>query len=137
DRVAVDRLEALATKAGRPQTRMQALCTLDGLGALRPEVVRAALKDVHPGVRRHAIRLAERLLDKSPDLGPQLLALVTDADPQVRLQLAFTLGAWRDPRAADALGTLAVTAGDDPYLTAAVLSSATKDNLRGVLRAVL
>src|SRR5207247_634869 len=87
-------LESLAAVAGRPQARMHALCTLAGLGALRPAVVRLALGDAHPGVRRHAVRLAEPLLATVPELGPALLTLVRDADAQVRMQLAFTLGEW-------------------------------------------
>src|SRR5205085_11644484 len=111
--------------AARPQTRLYALCTLAGLSALKPEVVRQSLTDAHPGVRRHAVRLAEPLL---AELGPQLLPLVGDADAQVRMQLAYTLGEWHDPRAGAALGELAGRAAGDPYLTAAVLSSVTKNN---------
>src|SRR5439155_25997720 len=42
--------------------------------------------------------------------------------PIVRLQLAFSLGEWTDPRAAEALARLAKTG--DRWLRAAVLSSA-------------
>src|SRR5207248_4476405 len=100
---------------------------------LRPEVVRAALSDKHPGVRRHSVRLAEPLLSKSPEFGVALLPLVDDADAQVRMQLAYTLGEWNDPRAGGALGALAVRAAGDAYLSAAILSSVSPTNLRAVM----
>jgi putative membrane-bound dehydrogenase-like protein len=137
DLAAVPALESLAASAGRPQARLQALCTLAGLGALRSEVVRLALTDAHPGVRRQAVRLAEPLLPTAPELGPMLLTLVNDADAQVRMQLAYTLGEWHAPRAGAALGDLVVRAAGDPYLTAAALSSVTRENLSGVAAAVL
>src|SRR5205807_2435892 len=62
---------------------------------------------------------------------------VDDADAQVRLQLAYTLGEWRDPRAGRALGVLALRAADDPYVLAAVLSSVNAGNLPDVVRSVL
>jgi putative heme-binding domain-containing protein len=40
------------------------------------------------------------------------------------LQLACSLGEWRDEAAGDALGRIAVANAHDPYITAAVLSSA-------------
>lgn len=44
---------------------------------------------------------------------------------------------WADPRAASALGKLALAAEDDPYQTAAVLSSITPKTLPTVLQSVL
>ena len=79
-------------KSSRPLCRLNALCTLDGLEALTPALVRQALKDAHAGVRRHAVRLCEGRFREAPALGDALLALVEDAEPQVRLQLAYTLG---------------------------------------------
>ncbi|HEY1378654.1 MAG TPA: PVC-type heme-binding CxxCH protein [Gemmataceae bacterium] len=137
DRAAVGPLESMVGLATRPQTRLHALCTLAGLGALRPEVVRPALADAHPGVRRHAVRLIEPALATAPELGTALLPLVNDADAQVRLQLALALGDRHDPRAGTALAELAARAVGDPYLTAAVLSSVNKDNLRGVTLAIV
>jgi putative membrane-bound dehydrogenase-like protein len=137
DRSAVPLLEKLAADGERPLARLHALCTLDGLGALRPAVVRCALADTHPGVRRHAVRLCEALVAKSPELGAALVKLVADPDPQVRLQLAYSLGEWDDPRAGPALGELALRDAGDPYLVAALVSSLTRKNLEPLLLAVL
>jgi putative membrane-bound dehydrogenase-like protein len=134
DRVAVQQLEELARIAGRPEARLHALCTLDGLNALKPDLVLIALKDTHPGVRRHGVRLSEQFLKKVAVIGPALLPLVTDADAQVRMQLAYTLGEWDDPRAGAAIGSILIGAIHDRYLTAAALSSVNERNFDAVLR---
>jgi putative membrane-bound dehydrogenase-like protein len=126
-----------AARSPRPETRLHALCVLDGWGRLSPQLVLAALGDAHPGVRRHAIRLAEKYLKKEPALGPAIVKRIKDADAQVRLQAACTLGAWEDDRAAKALAALAVRQADDPFLVAAVLSSVHEKNLAAVLSEVL
>jgi len=124
DTAAVEPLEEMAVQSKRVTARLHALCTLDGLGTLRAEILARVLADEHPGVRRHAVRLSETLLGTSPALGEALLKLLDDTDAQVRLQLAYTLGEWKDARAGRALGKMAVTAADDPFMTAAVMSSA-------------
>jgi putative membrane-bound dehydrogenase-like protein len=136
----VDAAPALVKLVGdgkHPEGRLQALCVLASLDKLTPDLVRQALADPNPGVRRHAVRLAEPLLAKKPGLGEALAGRAEDADAQVRLQLAFSLGEWRDPRAGKALATLARKHGHDPYLASAVLSSLTAENVEGVLGAVL
>ncbi len=132
DTSVVPALVRLAT-GPRPETRLQALCILDGLGKLPPSLLNRALLDCEPGVRRHAVRLAEAHLE---ELGPALVERTEDDDAQVRLQLAFTLGHWRDPRAAAALAKLAIQHGADPFLQAAVLSSIHSSNLVDVLTEV-
>ena len=80
-------------------------------------------------MRRHAVRLAEPLLPGDPKLQDALLALVEDQDPQVLLQLAYSLGEWPDPRAAAALGRLAVRQAQDEDQLSAVLSSVNRKNV--------
>src|SRR5690606_5575606 len=110
DRSAVPLLEKLFRESARPQARLHALCTLDGLGALAPELVLRAMGDEHPALRRHAARLAEPFLADSRrgepggSLGEALLKLVSDPDAKVRQQAAYSLGEWADPRAGEALG---------------------------------
>jgi len=118
----------------RPSARLHALCTLDGLHALKPDLIERALSDPHPGIRINALRLAE------PRLTPAILAaaakLVDDPDPKVRLQLACTLGEWKDHRAGQALGRLAVANHGDKFILAAVMSSAVPHCLALVAAAV-
>jgi putative membrane-bound dehydrogenase-like protein len=138
DLTAAELLERLAADSVRPETRLQAICTLDGLGNLQALNVERALSDGHPGVRRHAVRLAEKYLKTNSSLGPLLLKLAEDPDPQVRLQVAFSLGACSDEAGAgQALASLALRYPDDPYLTAAVLSSVNRENMLVVLENVL
>jgi putative heme-binding domain-containing protein len=137
NKTAVPALEALARKSERPLARLHALCTLDGLNALKPELLRSALADAHPGVRRHAVRLCEGRVADAPELGAALVKLTADADAPVRMQLAYTLGEWDDPKAARALGELALRDQDDVYLSAAVVSSINKKNLEPVMLAAM
>ena len=111
DKAAVPTLAKLAEQCTRPECRMQALCTLDGLNALKPDQMRMALADVHPGVRAQSVRLAERWLPADPATGAALVALVGDADIRVRYQLALSLGEWDDARAGEALGRLGIADG--------------------------
>jgi putative membrane-bound dehydrogenase-like protein len=134
---AVPLLAKLTIDSQRPLARLHALCTLDGLSALTPALVREALRDPHPGIRRHAVRLCEGRLDKSHELGDDLLKRVGDDDPHVRMQLAYTLGEWHDARAGEALGQLALRDAGDRYLRAAVMSSVNRKNLDRVLLAVM
>lgn len=137
DQTAAASLEKLAAASRIPAARMQALSTLDGIGKLTAESIAAGLADPHPGVRRHAVRLAESRWKTEPKLLPAALALVADADPLVRQQLAYSLGAANDPAAAAALLQLAAEHRDDAYLQAAVLSSLNADNIGAVTEQVL
>ncbi|MCY2994339.1 MAG: hypothetical protein NTY19_41665, partial [Planctomycetota bacterium] len=124
----VEPLEKMVREHPRALARLHAMCTLDGLGALRPELVGQALSDTHPGVRRQAVRLSEPFLASDSgahvDLGEALLKLVDDPDLPVQQQLAYTLGEWKIVPAGRALGKLAVRHAEDPYFMAAVMSSA-------------
>jgi putative membrane-bound dehydrogenase-like protein len=142
DKTAVAPLEKLAEKSLNPKARIQALCALDGLGAVTPENVVAALKDSHPIVRANAVRVSESLARNREDtralpqvrettsqLRPEILArallnLTSDSDIRVRFQLAFTLGEWADPRAGKALAQVALRDSDNAQMRTAVLSSA-------------
>ncbi len=107
--------------------RLHALWTLDGLGdALDRGTVVGALDDPDSTVAAAAVRLSERFLRQKggdADLVRQLAALVDRrADPDVRLQLALTLGEARDPAALRALRDLVIKAGRQPLLADAVVS---------------
>ena len=117
--------------------RLYALCTLDGLDALSESVLLVGLRDSHAGVRRHAVRLCEQLKKHSPRLVAALRKLAVDHDPQVRLQLAYTLGEIDDPQAGVALGELLLTGGDDRFLRAAIVSSSNERNIERIALTVL
>ncbi len=119
-------LRQLIKFSDRPTARLQALCALDGLGLLLDPLLFRALNDEHPGVRRHAVRLAELRLADNDWLSSWVLRLAADLDAQVRMQVAFSLGEWDDARAGQALGQIALRDSDDVFITAAVASSATR-----------
>ena len=116
-------LAALVENGPTPQSRLHALYTLDGLGKLEPKEVARALADSHWAVRMHALQLAERWLDEHSELTEQVLEMGDDPEPRVRLQLGFTLGQTKDPRAVDALAELAANYASDRWMQAAILSS--------------
>lgn len=83
----------------------------------------AGLSDPHPQVRRHALRLAEPLLDASEELLDKVLKLSGDTDPAVQFQLAFTLGESGDPRATQVLAEIVThNAGHHDIVNAALTS---------------
>jgi len=96
--------------------RIHALYALAGLDELTAAELDKSLMDSSPAVRKHAVRLAEHF----PSLWADF-ARMQDSDPQVRYQLAFTLGAIKDKVAP--LGILLLRHSDDPWMRAAVLSS--------------
>ena len=109
--------------------RLHALCVLDGLDAVTSDQVILGMQDVHPGVRRHAVRIAERFADQ-PDSSKVAAAIVRltqqQQPPQVVLQAAFSLGEFDDAPAGRALGALLVRHSQDPYLSAAAISGVTQ-----------
>ena len=148
DRRAGKPLQKLATGSERAKTRLQALCALDGLGVLNPDILRRALTDPFPAVREHALRLTEPLLQRrSGDvsfpqpsvpsgLGEAILALANDPAIRVRYQLAFTLGEWDEVRAAEALVRIAAKDSGNADIQTAVMSSAS-GHVKGMLASIL
>lgn len=106
------------------QARIHAMYTSDGRGELRAGDATVALKDPHPAVRLHALRLNERWLDQSPPTLQAALDLAArETDPSVLLQLALSLGESKSPDAIKALAHLAATKHDVRWMENAVLSS--------------
>lgn len=123
DRTAVPELESLAERSEAPLARMHALYALSGLQALEPQVLSAALKDNHPQVRRHAVRLCEALPDSKP-LVNQLASMTGDEAIEVRYQLAFTAGSVELDDRAEVLAEIIRGDVGNRWMAAAVQSSA-------------
>jgi len=92
DPAAVAPLKRLAATATVAHVKLQALWTLDGMDALDPTLVVAALHDPSRDVRLSAVRLAERWLAGDDSVRAAVLALTSDPDWEVREQLAASLG---------------------------------------------
>ena len=102
DRSVAPALTRLAQNHADHLARIHALWTLEGLGALTPELVREKLHDPHPQVRIAAIRTSETLYKQDhKTLVPDVSALVKDPDANVVMQVLLTahLLKWPDEAA--------------------------------------
>jgi mono/diheme cytochrome c family protein len=97
-----------------PQAQVQALWTLEGLGAVAPDTIAIALKDPQEKVRAAAVRLA------GDAQIPDLLKLVNDPSAEVRLHLAFKLSGQPGPDVAKALIALLEGANSSLFAEAVV-----------------
>lgn len=136
DKDSVPALRELVAKSSNAVARLHALVVLEGLNALQSAEVLRALDDPAPMVRGQALRLAEVHVH-DPAIAKRMLAAARDAEARVRLQAAYSLGAFNKAEAAAALATMAVQDADDPFISAAVLSSLHRANVAPTLDAVL
>lgn len=106
-------LGALAAN-GSPLAKLHALWTLEGMGALTPDIVTKALADSEVKVRAAAVRLADRTLI------PELAKHVNDSSVDVQIALAFALGSY--PEGQDGLTALLQKASSSPMVCDAAIS---------------
>ena len=123
DRTATGELRTQVARGPLPAGRLAALYALRGMEALREATVSTALDDPDARIRMHALRLAEEMLVDSPALRNRLVRMTADADPGVRYQLAFSLGAMSSSARNSALVDLAVRDASNPWMRLAVFSS--------------
>jgi putative heme-binding domain-containing protein len=129
DKSTAGTLRSLVASSRSPHARLHALWTLNGLEELNESDLLHALSDEHPGVVRNAILLAEPRVAASEALVRALAPLANHPDPQVKLQLALTLGESPAPAAGAALGKLVASAADDAWLAQAIVSSSKHHSL--------
>ena len=106
--------EMLANKSAL--ARLHALWTLDGLAALTPDLLRAALADKDAQVRAAAVRIASR------DLAPDLIALTAEKDALVLAHLAIKLTSFNLPDADAAVARLLASHGRKPLILEGALT---------------
>ncbi len=123
DASVADALIELARHHSRPATRVQAMATLHGLDRLTPSLLQHMLADGDARVVRVAVQFCESQIDH-PDVLRAVRADVDHDDLRVRYQVALTLGESHDPQAGESLIALVLRDADDPWMRAAVLSSA-------------
>ena len=128
DSASVSLLQAAVRSANTPAIgRLQALWTLEGIGALDRSSVLVALKDADPRVSAAAIRLAEKWLADPVDAAvfERVLEVTSAADkqsPGVILQQTLSLGEAASPNKHDALVRLAERHGRLPFMADAIAS---------------
>lgn len=126
---AAELLRALARDPAAPAAgRTAALWSLSLLGALDPATVALALQSEHDGLVINALKHAEGFLAKDNGVQQGVAALIAAAEarPAIRVQLAYTLGAWDAPVAHAGLAGLL---GGGDVLRAAALSSLHERNI--------
>lgn len=116
-------LQALFKSFDRPETRIAALYALNTADALSFDDLIAALGDSNPRVRCHALRLAEPLLDSSPELLSKVISLESDPNVHFQFQLALTLGESNDPRATQAIAEILTRNAEQRDIVDAALTS--------------
>lgn len=132
NRSVVPALEKMARESKSELGRTHALWTLDGLGALKDQLVIQALRDPSAGVREQALRLADKRLTRSDEMIKAVALLSEDPSPRVRFQAALTAGETDTPLTTQALAQIALRDFADHWTRIAVLSSA-KDRAHGLL----
>ena len=132
DRSVAAPLRQMARQAADWRTRLHALWTLDGLGALEPAQVEQALSDRAADVRASAIRLAEQWLeDPVHPIAAAVLKRTNDVRWTVRRQLAASIGRLPEHARLDRATAMLERYGSDPVVVDATISG-----LRGSEREV-
>ena len=116
-------LRTLARTSTDDRARLHALWTLDGLGDADVATVQAALGDRSQYVRAAAIRIAEPwLAQPGHPIVSRVLALASDRAPEVRRQLAASLGELPLASRDAALEKVIAGSGDDPVVADMVVT---------------
>jgi len=126
DKAAVPLLAKLQRNSKSPAARLHALNALDGLGALKEDMVLTALNDTDAALREQGIKLAEKLFTPDgapPRLWARLQLMAADPDIHVRYQLAFALGEVNGNAKIAPLAAIARHDVDSAWTQAAILSS--------------
>ena len=119
-------LKPLAEQAAQSKDTagtVNALYALEAIGQLKQDLLVSALGHPQPGVRRHALRLAERHFDNFLPHFRTAQKRVDDPSAMVRLQLALSMGEIDDISSLRALAALAKRHLGEPWLDGAILSS--------------
>ena len=96
DKSVVPQLVTMTTGSPNLLARFHAMWTLEGLGALKPALVRRLMEDAEPRMRIQAIRASETLYkagDRS--FAADYAALTRDADVDVVIQAMLTINRWK------------------------------------------
>jgi mono/diheme cytochrome c family protein/glucose/arabinose dehydrogenase len=116
-------LKTLAATAPDWRTKLHALWTLDGLGAIEVASVQKALVDANADVRAAGVRLSERWLSEDAAIRSAVLKLLDDKSWNVRRQVAASIGEMPAADRVVPATTLLTRDGKDPIMVDATISS--------------
>jgi mono/diheme cytochrome c family protein len=124
DAASVPALRELAATGPQPLGRLHALWTLEGMESLDEKTLLAALSDSDGKVQAAAIRLSEPFLKATArnELTSRILALVHESNPDVQLQLAFTLSTIDNPQALQGMALIAHEFAGNLYIREALFT---------------
>jgi putative membrane-bound dehydrogenase-like protein len=122
DDSAIESLRKLVAQSQSPLGRMHALYSLEGLRGLTNSILLTGLSDSHEQVRRHAVRLIDRV-ELTPMLLEKIDELLHDPSLEVRHQLAYVLGTLKVDSRVNRLLSLLRQNPEDRWMQAAVLCS--------------
>ena len=118
----------LHIKETSPPGVIRALHTLKSLKSLESPDILGALNHKDHGVRMHGLRLAGPWLDSDQSIRSQVMKMVHDPDPRVRLELAMTLGESKGTWPVESLIALSLNHGSEGWMNSAILSSSNSRN---------
>lgn len=119
DKTVVEPVRALFLSSVDARSKLRALYTLDGLDAVTVDDVKKALADKDPGVREHAIILAERY----PSLTGEIVKLVDDPARFVAFQAVLSIGNATPSTAIPVLAKALNQYSEDSIFTVGILTS--------------
>lgn len=119
DKSVIASVTKLYSEAADARARLHALFVLEGLKALNADLVKQAIKDVHPSLREHGLILAERF----PVLVPEIVTATSDSTARVAFQATLSLGQFATKEVAPALAKVMERNHDNSWFRMAVLSS--------------
>lgn len=125
---AVSLLIELLSEDISPETKIHVLWTLDGLNALPDSLLKDAFESQDPHVRKQAVLLGEKRIDKKDFLN-LIIQASSDSDPNVQFQVALTLSrvAKTNPEIFGALKTIISLHMNNSWFQKAVLLGASED----------
>lgn len=125
---AVPLLAELLSAGNAPETKIHALWTLEGLGALTDDILLQAFDDENPMARKQAVLLAEKRIG-NPVFLDRIIQAAADADGYVQFQAALTLSsiAKDHPKVFDALKAIISSHIGNKWFQSAVLLGASEN----------
>ncbi len=129
DNSPTESLKQIIKKSKSPKARLHALSALNGLNILKPYIIREALSDKHPYVRRLAFRLAENFPKEGKKFAPffdfGLNKKLNAQELKVVFQQILSAGYFSNQKIGKSLSTI-FPEYESPYLEAAFLTASHK-----------
>lgn len=122
DKTVVPAIKQLMSASSDHRVRINALWTLEGLGALDLPVIEAGLKDIHPKVKVSAIELSSHLPVSDHAVIAEHLIKLAPTGYELALQVALVAGEVKSPRALLALKQVLIEYADKPWVKEAAIS---------------